>query len=200
MIEYIFNIISFFDKLIIDYYFYSFFIYFFTLTFFFTFSLPGGPILLLGSGFFFGFFLGFIINIFSITLGSVLFIYFSKTILRKIYNKFFIKFSNRISNLTSNSSFEYLILLRLLLGTPLILQNICITLLNISKRKIFFSSLVGFSPIIILFTYLGNYCSSIIELKNFTLAQIFSFEILIIIGAIIILIILRIFLKKNINL
>ena len=42
-----------------NYYYLSLFIFFLFLLIYFSFSLPGGPILLLASGFFFGFLIGF---------------------------------------------------------------------------------------------------------------------------------------------
>ena len=56
-----------------NYYYLSLFVFFLFLLIYFSFSLPGGPILLLASGFFFGFLIGFIINIVSIVLGSLVF-------------------------------------------------------------------------------------------------------------------------------
>ena len=163
---------------------------------FFTLSLPGGIIILISSGFFFGFLEGFIINILSISFGSLIFIIFSKTILSKLFEKYYNKFSDKLTDFVKNSSYEYLILLRLVIGPPLIFQNICISLLNISKTKILISSLIGFTPIMLLFSYFGSYASNLIELKAFTFSSIFSTEILIIIGLFIFLIILRIYFKK----
>jgi uncharacterized membrane protein YdjX (TVP38/TMEM64 family) len=87
-------------------------------------------------------------------------------------------------------------LLRLIIGPPLIFQNICISLLNISKTKILISSVIGFTPLMLLFSYFGSYASNLIELKAFTFSSIFSPEILIIIGLFIFLIFLRIYFKK----
>lgn len=196
MIDLIFSFITYLDTMIQDNYFFSFCVYFFISICFFTLSLPGGILLLLSSGFFFGFFQGFLINIFSISLGSFLFIYLSKSIFRKIFNKYYYKYSSQITNYIKSSSFEYLILMRLIIGPPLALQNICIAMLNISKFKVFFSTIIGFTPLMLLFSYLGNYTSSLIELKSITLIQIFSFEIFLLFGIIIIFIMFRIYFKK----
>jgi len=139
---------------------------------------------------------GFIINIFSITFGSLIFIILSKTVLSKLFEKYYIKFSDKLTNYVKNSSYEYLILLRLVIGPPLIFQNICISLLNISKTKILISSVIGFTPITLLFSYIGSYASNLIELKSFTFSSIFSSEILFTIGLLIFLIVLRIYFKK----
>tara|TARA_Y100000768_G_C23956721_1_gene673205 strand:+ start:316 stop:912 length:597 start_codon:yes stop_codon:yes gene_type:complete len=197
MIEYIFTIITNINAIITDYYFYSFCIYFIFSICFFTFSLPGGLIVSLCSGFFFGLFQGFIINIFSISIGSLLFIYLSKNLLSKIFNNYYIKFSSKISGYIKNSSFEYLILLRLIIGPPLVLQNLFISLLNINKTKIFVTSIIGFTPLMFLFAYLGSFTSTLIQLKSYTFSQVFSFDILIIFGFLILLTLLRIYFKKQ---
>ena len=196
MNEIILSIFSNVNYFINNYYIYSFCLYFILSIFFFTLSLPGGPIILIGSGFFFGFFLGFILNLFSISLGSLIFIILSKTILSKLFNKYYDKFSGKLSNYIKDSSYEYLILIRLIIGPPLVFQNICISLLNIPKFKIFFSSIIGFTPLMLLFSYLGSYVSNIIELQSFTFSKIFSPEILFIIVLLIVLISLRIYYKR----
>jgi len=196
MTEIIYNILFNLTDLINNNYYYSFLLYFIISICFFTLSLPGGIIILISSGFFFGFLEGFIINILSISFGSLIFIIFSKTILSKLFEKYYNKFSDKLTDFVKNSSYEYLILLRLVIGPPLIFQNICISLLNISKTKILFSSVIGFTPTMLLFSYFGSYVSNLIELKTFTFSNIFSPEILIIIGLFIFLIILRIYFKK----
>jgi len=196
MTEIIYNILFNLTDFINNNYYYSFLLYFIISICFFTLSLPGGIIILISSGFFFGFLEGFIINILSISFGSLIFIIFSKTILSKLFEKYYNKFSDKLTDFVKNSSYEYLILLRLVIGPPLIFQNICISLLNISKTKILFSSVIGFTPTMLLFSYFGSYVSNLIELKTFTFSNIFSPEILIIIGLFIFLIILRIYFKK----
>ena len=196
MTEIIYNILFNLTDFINNNYYYSFLLYFIISICFFTLSLPGGIIILISSGFFFGFLEGFIINILSISLGSLIFIIFSKTILSKLFEKNYNKYSDKLTDFIKNSSYEYLILLRLIIGPPLIFQNICISLLNISKTKILISSVIGFTPIMLLFSYFGSYASNLIELKAFTFSSIFSPEILITIGLFIFLIVLRIYFKK----
>ena len=197
MNEIIFDFLINLNEFVSTYYIYSFCLFFIFSTLYFTFSLPGGIIILLSSGFFFGFIEGFFLNIISICLGSLIFIIFSKTLLRVLFEKYYDKFSDKISKYIKNSSYEYLILLRLIIGPPLLFQNICISLLNISKIKIFITSLIGFAPTMLLFSYLGSHFSNIIELKSFTILDIFTSEILIIFGLIISFIFFRIFFKKK---
>tara|TARA_Y100001970_G_scaffold250560_1_gene322426 strand:+ start:4217 stop:4807 length:591 start_codon:yes stop_codon:yes gene_type:complete len=196
MNDFIFNIIININNFIYVNYYYSFFIYFFIAIIFFTLSLPGGLIISLASGFFFGFLTGFFINIISASIGSLIFIIFSKTIFKKIFNKYYLKYSEKLSKYIQKSSFEYLILIRLMFGSPLVFQNICISMLNISKIKIFTSSLIGFAPLMLLFSYSGSYVSNVLTLKEITLIDIFSWEVIIILLIIICFTILRIALKK----
>ena len=196
MNEIIFNFLINLNEFVTTYYIYSFCLFFIISTFYFTFSLPGGIIILLSSGFFFGFIGGFFLNIISICLGSLIFIIFSKTLLRGLFEKYYVKFSDKLSTYIKSSSYEYLILIRLIIGPPLLFQNICISLLNISKTKILITSFIGFTPLILLFSYLGSHVSNIIELKAFTIADIFTSEIIIIFVLIISILFFRIFIKK----
>ena len=196
MTDFIFDIILSINNFINTYYIFSFIIYFIFSIVFFMFSLPGGLIVLMGSGFFFGFLNGFLINITSISLGSLIFITFSNNLFKKLFNKAYNKYSKKISGYISSSSYEYLILIRLVVGPPLIFQNLCISLLDISKTKILISSVIGFSPLMFVFSYSGNHASNIIQLKEFTLSKLISFEILLVFIFLIILTLLKIFFKK----
>lgn len=196
MNEIIFNFLINLNEFVSTYYIFSFCLFFIISTLYFTFSLPGGVIILLSSGFFFGFIGGFFLNIISICLGSLIFIIFSKTLLRGLFEKYYVKFSDKLSTYIKSSSYEYLILIRLIIGPPLLFQNICISLLNISKTKILITSFIGFAPLMLLFSYLGSHVSNIIELKAFTIADIFTSEIIIIFVLIISILFFRIFIKK----
>ena len=196
MNEIIFNFLINLNEFVSTYYIFSFCLFFIISTLYFTFSLPGGVIILLSSGFFFGFIGGFFLNIISICFGSLIFIIFSKTLIKGLFEKYYVKFSDKLSTYIKSSSYEYLILIRLIIGPPLLFQNICISLLNISKTKILITSFIGFVPSILLFSYLGSHVSNIIELKSFTIADIFTSEIIIIFVLIISILFFRIFIKK----
>jgi uncharacterized membrane protein YdjX (TVP38/TMEM64 family) len=196
MNEIIFNFLINLNEFVSTYYIFSFCLFFIISTLYFTFSLPGGVIILLSSGFFFGFIGGFFLNIISICFGSLIFIIFSKTLIKGLFEKYYVKFSDKLSTYIKSSSYEYLILIRLIIGPPLLFQNICISLLNISKTKILITSFIGFTPLMLLFSYLGSHVSNIIELKAFTIADIFTSEIIIIFVLIISILFFRIFIKK----
>ena len=195
MIDVIFNFLIQFDLLIKNNLELSLILYFLFSFLFFTFSLPGSLIIILASSFFFGFITGFIINITTIVLGSLCFFLFFKNIFKKYFNKQIEKFSDKLNKIIKKSSFEYLVLLRLIFGVPLFVQNLFLSTLNISKTKFIISSFIGFTPYFLLFSFIGNQFSDIIEVKEFQLSNILSFELILIFLILIILLLIRIFFK-----
>ena len=195
MIDVIFNFLIQFDLLIKNNLELSLILYFLFSFLFFTFSLPGSLIIILASSFFFGFITGFIINITTIVLGSLCFFLFFKNIFKKYFNKQIEKFSDKLNKIIKKSSFEYLVLLRLIFGVPLFVQNLFLSTLNISKTKFIISSFIGFTPYFLLFSFIGNQFSNLIEVKEFQLSNILSFELVLIFLLLIIFLLLRIFFK-----
>ena len=195
MIDVIFNFLIQFDLLIKNNLELSLILYFLFSFLFFTFSLPGSLIIILASSFFFGFITGFIINITTIVLGSLCFFLFFKNLFKKYFNKQIEKFSDKLNKIIKKSSFEYLVLLRLIFGVPLFVQNLFLSTLNISKTKFIISSFIGFSPYFLLFSFIGNQFSNLIEIKEFQLSNILSFELILIFLILIILLLIRIFFK-----
>ena len=195
MIDVIFNFLIQFDLLIKNNLELSLILYFLFSFLFFTFSLPGSLIIILASSFFFGFITGFIINITTIILGSLCFFLFFKNIFKKYFNKQIEKFNDKLNKIIKKSSFEYLVLLRLILGVPLFVQNLFLSTLNISKTKFIISSFIGFTPYFLLFSFIGNQFSDLIEVKEFQLSNILSFELILIFLLLIFFLLLRIFFK-----
>ena len=195
MIDFIFNFLIQFDLLIKNNLELSLILYFLFSFLFFTFSLPGSLIIILASSFFFGFITGFIINITTIVLGSLCFFLFFKNLFKKYFNKQIEKFSDKLNKIIKKSSFEYLVLLRLIFGVPLFVQNLFLSTLNISKTKFIISSFIGFTPYFLLFSFIGNQFSDLIEVKEFQLSNILSFELILIFLILIIFLLLRIFFK-----
>ena len=195
MIDVIFYFLIQFDILINNNLELSLILYFLFSFLFFTFSLPGSLIIILASSFFFGFITGFIINITTIVLGSLCFFLFFKNLFKKYFNKQIEKFSDKLNTIIKKSSFEYLVLLRLIFGVPLFVQNLFLSTLNISKTKFIISSFIGFTPYFLLFSFIGNQFSDIIEVKEFQLSNILSFELILIFLLLIFFLLLRIFFK-----
>ena len=201
MIDFILNILSYTQILIDKNYFSAIVIYFLFCLFFFLFSLPGSLFVILSSGFFFGFYVGFLINIISITLGSLFFSIISKHIFINYFKNYLLKYTHKLNKIIKKSSFEYLILIRLIFGIPLFVQNLFISTLEISKLKFIISSIIGFTPYFLIFSYAGDRISNLLEIKYFSIKNFFSIEIILVLIIFAVIIIFRIFaninLKKN---
>ena len=199
MIDYILIALNYIQILIEENYLLALIIYFTLLLTYFFLSLPGGLVVTLSSGFFFGFYVGFLINILSITIGSLLFTIVSKYFFLEFFNNYLLKYTKKLNNIIKQSSYEYLILIRLTFGVPLIIQNLFISTLEISKIKFITSSILGFTPYFLIFSYTGDKISNLLEVKSFSFKNIFSTEILFILVIIIVLILFRILYKVNSN-
>ena len=195
--EIFFFYIDFLNENLQNNYFIYFLLYLSSLIIFFSFSLPGGAIVSVASGFFFGFYIGFIINIISILVGSYIFVYFTKNIFKKLFNKYDQKITNKLTKVTEKSSYEYLIILRLIQGIPLFFQNLIISFMNVSKLKFAISSFIGFSPAIILFSYFGSKIFKIYEIKEIKLNDIISKDFILFIIICILFLIFRIIYKTR---
>ena len=196
MIDYILIILNNIQILILDNFLLALFSYFLFCLLFFFLSLPGGLIVTLSSGFFFGFYIGFLINIISITVGSLMFIILSNYFILTYFNNYLSKYTVKLNKIIKKSSYEYLILIRMIFGVPLIVQNLFISTLEISKIKFIISTFLGFTPYFLIFTYAGDKISNLLEIKSFSIKNIFSFEILIAIIFLVVIMIYRIYYKN----
>ena len=197
MIDYILIMLNYTQILIDQNYALTLILYFVFCLLFFFLSLPGGLIVTLSSGFFFGFYIGFIINITSITIGSLFFMIISKYFFLNYFNYYLSKYTDKLNKIIKKSSYEYLILIRLIFGIPLIVQNLFISTLEISKVKFIISSLIGFTPYFLIFSYVGDKISDLLEIKSFSIKSVFSIEIIIILIILALVLIFRIFYKIN---
>jgi len=162
-----------------------------------TFSVPGNLIFVASAGYFFGIYIGYIISILSIVLGSLIFFTVSKLFLKKLFTNVYDRYSTKINKYISNSSIEYLILFRMVPGPPLIMQNVCLSIVKISSIKFILTSFIGFSPIIFVAVYVGSKIKSLESIKNITMNSILSRDVLIIVGIMIFFLSLRIIFKKK---
>ena len=126
--------IIFFDnfiKLIELNFFYSLLLFTFFIFFYSSLSLPGLPFFVVFGGYIFGI-LCFFVSIIPATLGSFCFFLISKYILSKYFSKIYSNYSSKVDLYIRKSSFEYLVIFRIIPGPPLILQNFLLSMLNIS--------------------------------------------------------------------
>ena len=190
---YLNNLNNYVDK----YFIFSIIIFLLFIIFYISFSLPGNLIFFISSGYFFNLYIGFLINIFSIVLGSFIFFIFSKFLINSLFYKFYNNYSNKINLIVKHTNYEYLIILRLIPGPPLILQNLCLSILKISKIKFLMTTFIGFVPLMFFCAYIGSELSNFVELKSFNINSIFNFKFLIILIILILLLIIRIYFNKK---
>ena len=188
--------INFINQNLEDHFLIFFIFYLLSLIIFYSLSLPGGPLFSIASGFLFGFYIGYLINIISILIGSFIFVIYSKIIFKFLFKKLYETFSHKISNFIKGSSYEYLIIFRLIQGNPLFIQNLCFCFLNISKKKFLVTSFVGFTPTIMLFSYFGSKIATLIYLTEFRYQEIITKDFLIFLFLIIIFLFSRIVYKN----
>ena len=176
---------------------FSIFIFFIFLLVYNMFSIPGNLIFVASAGYFFGIYIGYIISILSIVFGSFIFFTASKLLLKKIFINFYNKYSLKINWYISNSSIEYLIMFRMIPGPPLMIQNVCLSILKIHSFKFILTSFIGFSPIILIAVYYGSKIKSYESIKNISMNSIISRDFLIFIALVIFFLSLRIVFKKK---
>ena len=177
----------------------TFVIFLIFLTIYISFSIPGNLIFICSTGYFFGIYFGFLISIFSLVFGSLIFFIFISIIMKKFIPKIYQKYSEKANKYISGSSLEYLIIFRMIPGPPLMLQNICLSITNISKTKFLISSFLGFSPLTFVAVFVGYQLNNFQNLKNIKINSIFSLEFFLFISLIIFFLIIRIIFKKKIN-
>ena len=177
----------------------SLFLFFIFILFYSIFSLPGLIVFFVFSGYVFGIFISYLICIVSFSLGSLCFFNISKYILSKLFIKYYAKYTNKINKFIKNSTLEYLIIFRLIPGTPLMVQNILLSLLDISSFRFILSTSIGTTPFILFSILIGNKLNNIDSLKNFNSKDIFTVDLLIILFVIIFFITIRIIYKKKNN-
>ena len=76
-------------------------------------------------------------------------------------------------------------------------QNIILSLLDISIFKFFFATFIGFTPIILASVFIGNKIKNIQLIKEISSQDIFTLDFVVIIFVLILLLILKIKFKKN---
>ena len=115
-----------------------------------------GSIIFLAAGFLFGVYFGTVISVVTLSLGSsatyILANFFFKDLIKK-------KFANRFIFLKEKAQaneFFLIMMLRMVGGTPLQLQNILPILFSASLKNYFYASFIGFIPQAYIFSSLGS--------------------------------------------
>ena len=179
-------------------YFISIILFFFFLLCYSVFSLPGLLIFTAMSGYLFGIYFGFVISILSVTFGSLVFFILSKIFFKYFFIEYYEKYAQNINKYISSSTVEYLIIFRLVPGLPLMVQNMILSLLDITISKFLLATFVGFTPIMFISVFIGNKIKNIQLIKEISSQDILTWDFVAIIFVLILLLILKIkFKKKN---
>ena len=178
-------------------YFLSIFLFFIFIFIYSLFSIPGLIIIFVFGGYAFGIYLSYIVCIISFTLGCFCFFILSKYFFSKFFEKYCNKYTNKIDKYIKSSSIEYLIIFRLIPGTPLLVQNILLSLLEISSFKFILSTIIGSSPLMFFCIYIGSKLNTIVNLEKFSTKDVFSIDVILILLFIILIFSIRIIFKKK---
>ncbi|PPR47431.1 MAG: hypothetical protein CFH19_00470 [Alphaproteobacteria bacterium MarineAlpha5_Bin9] len=178
-------------------YFLSMFLFFIFIYLYSAISLPGLLVFIVFSGYAFGSFIGYFLTILSISFGSHLFFLLSKHFFKNYIYMKFEKYLSKINLLIKKSSLEYLIIFRMIPGTPLAVQNFILSTLDISSYKFILSTIIGFTPIVLFSTLLGNKINNLSQINSLKVNNIFTLDLLLIIFIIISLLCFKIFYKKK---
>ena len=178
-------------------YFQSLIIFTLFLLFYNSLSLPGNALIMISTGYFFGIYIGFLISIFTLVFGSLFFYIFISFILFKFFPKIVTNYSNKVNQYVGSSSFEYIVLFRIIPGTPLIIQNLILSILKVDLFKFLLSTMIGFTPLVFVLVFFGFQLKNIDSLRDFSISDIFSYEFLIFIFFIVFLIFIKILYKKR---
>ena len=162
-----------------------------------SFSLPGNIILMASTGYFFGLIIGYIISILTLTLGSLIFFMFFSNVIKNYFPENHSRYLQKINNYTNKNSLEYILILRIIPGTPLFLQNLFLASLKIKKSIFFFMSLIGFTPIVFLVVFFGKQLNNLAKFSSFKLAAILSVEYFIFLILVFLILFIRIIFKKK---
>ena len=162
-----------------------------------SFSLPGNIILMASTGYFFGLIIGYIISILALTLGSLIFFMFFSNVIKNYFPENHSRYLQKINNYTNKNSLEYILILRIIPGTPLFLQNLFLASLKIKKSIFFFMSLIGFTPIVFLVVFFGKQLNNLAKFSSFKLADILSVEYFIFLILVFLILFIRIIFKKK---
>lgn len=136
---------------------------------------PGGSIKSILAGFYFGSFYGFLVMIISLTLGSFIIFIINKKIAYEYLMKKITKYQIIVDKyFVKKNPWFFLILIRIIPILPLSIQNIFISTLQIGKLKFLIFTFIGLTPTVLIYTLLGSYLNSIIEIQNFQFINLLS--------------------------
>lgn len=152
-------------------------------------NLPIGLPMSTCAGFMFGVFIGTFSAVMAITIGSfIVFKLLSTASMSKQFDKFKIVRLNIFKHLYNNKV-RVALLIRIIPGTPIFLQNLILANLKISDTLFLITTMIGCLPITYIIVFFGSKFNEIINLNNqLSLFDIFDYKSIIFLIFLIILI------------
>ncbi|OAI09934.1 hypothetical protein A1359_17825 [Methylomonas lenta] len=134
----------------------SVFLFFMSCMIFVNSPLPLAAIIKVLGGFFFGFSLGAIYNVTATFLGCIVGFAISRYALKDSFEKNYYERIKKVENEVEKNGFYYFLILRLVMVVPYFLINITAGLSRISFKKYLLSTLLGVTPMSLVYANGGN--------------------------------------------
>lgn len=173
-----------------------FFIYFSFLLLLFFF-LPVCAIMMIFTSYLFNPYITIPLTIITIVTGGILNLYILKKInFSKVFNRAK-TLSEKLNHKFKENEFQYALLLRFI-PLPFIIQNTILLIAKISLKKFFFSTLIGVTPYVIIYSMAGFKLKELIDQnKIISIKDIINYDNFFILILLILLVCVSIFLKKK---
>lgn len=145
-----------------------------------AFSLPGGAVLTVASGFLFGITWGTLYVVFAATIGATIIFLVAKTSVGKLLKEKAGLFISKLEKGFKKNAFNYLLFLRLVPLFPFFIINLVPAFLGVKTRTYILATFIGIIPGSFVFTSVGAGLGSVFDKgETFSINQILTTEVII---------------------
>ena len=169
----------------------SVFLFFMSCMIFVNSPLPLAAIIKVLGGFFFGFSLGAIYNVMATVLGCIVGFSISRYALKDSFEKNYYERIKKVENEVEKNGFYYFLILRLVMVVPYFLINITAGLSRISFKKYLLSTLLGVTPMSLVYANGGNQLEQINSIS-----ELLEPEVIVALILIAVVLLVPVFIKK----
>ena len=177
-----------------DHYFFSVFLFFSSCVIFINSPVPFAAIIKILGGFFFGFYMGVIYNIFATVLACLVGFGISRYAFKEVFEAAFYERIKKVEAEIENNGFYYFLTLRLVMVVPYFLINIMAGISRISARDYLLSTTLGVMPASLIYANGGNQLE-----KINSVSELFKSDIVISLAIIALFSMLPMIIKKTQN-
>ena len=163
-------------------------------------NFPLVSLLSLSGGLFFGTIVGGLIVTISATLGSLIFFIFAKYFFYDFFKTKVLHHLSKFENFFKKNEFSFLFILRLFPGIPFVIQTLIASSLGANNMKFLFATFFGIMPITFIITNIGSNIHQILASgEEFGFYLIYQPQYIIPIITLLLLSVIRVFLKNKLN-